>query len=127
MHLMQRHYAITVCIILMSLTVHGRIPFSREVSDTLPLPENTPVARFFKYAFSRLDESDVKSLALVMKEAYANLCKEIRGGRERAEMELEDLHMRRYSDLEINMAKMRKLGMIFQRMIAAGSRENNPI
>ncbi len=42
-------------------------------------------------------------------------------------MELEDLHMRRYRDLEINMAKMRKLGMIFQRMIAAGSRENNPI
>ena len=68
----------------------------------------------------------MRSLALVMREAYTNLCKELRGGMQRAEMELEDLHMRRYNDLEVSMSKMRKLGMIFQRLIAVGSSEEIP-
>lgn len=83
------------------------------------LPENTPVARFFKYSFARLDEGDVKSLALVMRSAYANLCAELRGC-ERAAMELGDLFRRRFNELEINQGKMSKLGMLLQRLVAAG-------
>ena len=89
------------------------------------LPENTPVTRFFKYSFHRLDESDVRTLALVMKDVYAKLCIEVNGC-DRAEIELEDLYMRRHNELRINMYKMTKLGFLIQRLVgAAGSNHSS--
>jgi hypothetical protein len=84
------------------------------------LPENTPTDRFFKYSFTRIDGGDVKSLSILMKEVYLNLCTTL-GGCRRTEALLEDLYQRRYVELEINMSKMRKLGLLFQRLIAAGA------
>lgn len=81
------------------------------------LPENTPVDRFFKYAFTKLDEGDVKSLVFVVKDVFLDLCATLRGC-ERAEVELENLYRRRFNELDIHMAKMRKLGMLFQRLVA---------
>lgn len=89
-------------------------------SDMSDLPEHTPIAKFFKYSFARLDEGDVKSLAIVMRDAYLDLCLAMKGCR-RAENGLEDLFQRRFIELKINMNKMQKLGMVFQRLIAAGS------
>jgi hypothetical protein len=88
------------------------------------LPENTPVTRFFKYSFHRLDESDVRTLALVMKDVYAKLCVELNGC-DRAEIELEDLYTRRHNELRINMYKMTKLGLLIQRLIGASNNNNN--
>ena len=79
------------------------------------MPENTPVARFFKYAFVRLDEGDVKSLAIVMKTAFENVCTEL-GGCGRAKADLEDLYRRRHNELQISMSKMNKLGLLLQRL-----------
>ena len=98
--------------------VHCKQFHLREATDASVLPENTPAARFFKYSFTRLDEGDVRSLALVMKGAFANLCAEL-SSCERAEAELEDLYRRRFNELEINMGKMSKLGFLLQRLIAA--------
>jgi hypothetical protein len=90
-----------------------------DVADDFPLPENTPVSKFFKYSFTRLDEGDARSLAMVMKDAYLNLCKTLHGCRE-AEFGLEDLYQRRHTELQINVNKMRKLGSLLQRLVAAG-------
>ena len=90
-----------------------------DVSDFALLPENTPVAKFFKYSFTRLDEGDVKSLAIVMKDAYLNLCQTLEGCRD-AEYGLEDLYQRRNTELQINVNKMRKLGMLFRRLVVLG-------
>jgi hypothetical protein len=89
----------------------------REVSDMAQFPENTPASRFFKQAFARLDEGDVKSLAIVMKEAYLKLCTTLYGCNH-VEAELEELYQLRYNELEINSNKMRKLGFLFQRLVA---------
>lgn len=105
--------ALFIC--LGSVVVQCRI--SRLRASVEPIPENTPVARFFKYAFVRLDEGDVKSLAIVMKNEFANLCVEVQGCG-RAEAELEDLYQRRHNELEISMGKMRKLGFLLQRLVA---------
>ena len=107
------------CVLLFAVVcVHCKRFNLREASDLSMLPENTPTARFFKYSFARLDEGDVRSLAVVMKDAYANLCAELRGC-ERAEAELEDLYRMRYNEMEINMGKMTKLGLLLQRLVAA--------
>ena len=95
----------------------------RELNDMSLLPENTPITRFFKYSFHRLDESDVRTLAFVMKDVYAKLCVELNGC-DRAEIELEDLYTRRHNELRINMYKMTKLGLLFQRLIGASSSSN---
>ena len=87
--------------------------------DDFPLPENTPVSKFFKYSFTRLDEGDARSLAMVMKDAYLDLCKTLHGCRD-AEFGLEDLFQRRNTELQINVNKMRKLGLLFRRLVAAG-------
>jgi hypothetical protein len=84
------------------------------------LPERTPIDKFFKYSFTHLDGGDVKSLAIRMKGVYLNLCKALSGCRQ-AEVGLEDLYQRRYVELEINIRKMQKLGMLFQRLIASGA------
>jgi hypothetical protein len=81
------------------------------------LPINTPTARFFKKTFSRLDEGDVKSLAIVMKDAYASLCETLNGC-DYAKAELWDLFELRFNELDINTNKMRKLGFLLQRLIA---------
>ena len=83
------------------------------------LPESTPAARFFKYSFARLDDGDVKSLAVVMRKEYVKLCIELYGC-ERAETELEELYRSRYNEAEINMGKMNKLGLLLQRLVAVG-------
>ncbi len=90
----------------------------REANDMSMLPENTPATHFFKYSFYRIDDSDVRSLAFVMKDEYAKFCKEL-GGCDMAENELVDLYTRRYNELRINMHKMTKLGLLFQRLIGA--------
>lgn len=77
------------------------------------LPKNIPVTRFFKYSFARLDESDVRSLAAVMKDAYLNLCKKLHGCRDE-EFGLEDLCQHRFTELQINVNKMRKSGLLLQ-------------
>jgi hypothetical protein len=82
------------------------------------LPDNTPAARFLKYSFTRLDEGDVKSLALVMKNAYMTLCAEMHGC-ERAAAELEDLFQMRFNELQVNQVKMSKLGMLLRRLVIA--------
>ncbi len=117
-------YFILVCVCLVpaiTTTSGGRGKHFqlREGGGDTMLPENTPAARFFKYSFTRLDEGDVKSLALVMKNAYADLCAELRGC-ERAEMELEDLFRLRFNEIEINRSKMSKLGLLLQRLMATG-------
>jgi hypothetical protein len=82
------------------------------------LPENNPTARFFKQSFTRLDEGDVRSLAIVMKDAYARFCIALHGC-EKAEAELRSTYQLRFNELEINTNKMRKLGFLFQRLFAA--------
>lgn len=84
------------------------------------LPENTPIARFFKQSFNRIDEGDVKSLAIVMRGAYLELCLAMKGCRH-AEAGLEDLFQRRFIELKINMNRMQKLGMVLQRLVLADS------
>jgi hypothetical protein len=105
-----------------SVVVQCRI--ARLRADVEPVPENTPVARFFKYAFVRLDEGDVKSLAIVMKNAFTNLCVELKGCG-RTEAELEDLYQRRYNELEISISKMRKMGFLLQRLVAGVERDGD--
>ncbi len=83
------------------------------------LPENTPVDRFFKYSFNHLERGDVKSLTAVMMDAYLDLCRTMGGCRRAGDM-LGELYRRRYVDVEINMGKMHKLGMILQRLITIG-------
>ena len=95
------------------------IPHLREANDMALLPENTPAARFFKYGFARLDKGDVKSLTIIMKGAYANLCSELYGC-DKAEAELDDLYRRRLNELDINTSKMHKFGMLLQRLISNG-------
>jgi hypothetical protein len=99
------------------ICVESKLPHLREASDMSLLPENTPTARFFKYSFARLDEGDVKSLAIVMKDAYAGLCAALYGCHH-AERELEEMYQLRFNELEINSSKMRKLGFLFQRLAA---------
>ena len=117
---------ITTMMIVCLTPVQSRLFYSsREANDMSLLPENTPVTRFFKYSFHRLDESDVRTLALVMKDVYAKLCIEVNGC-DRAEIELEDLYMRRHNELRINMYKMTKLGFLIQRLVgAAGSNHSS--
>lgn len=89
-------------------------------------PESTPVARFFKYSFARLDEGDAKSLAIVMKGAYHDLCAALHGC-DRAKVKLEEMYELRFNELQITFDKMRKLGFLFQRLISsAGVNEGNP-
>jgi hypothetical protein len=87
-----------------------------ELNDILP--ENNPTARFFKQTFTRLDEGDVKSLAIIMKEDYARFCTVLHGC-VKAEEELVSTYKIRFNELEINTNKMRKLGFLFQRLFAA--------
>jgi len=82
------------------------------------LPEHTPAARFLKYSFTRLDEGDVRSLALVMKNAYMALCAELHGCG-RAAAELEDLFQMRFNELQVSQVKMSKLGMLLRRLVIA--------
>ena len=83
------------------------------------LPENITTTRFFKRSFARLDEGDVKSLALVMKDAYALLCETLLRCHH-AEAELEGVYQLRFNELEINTGKMRKLWCLLQRLVAQG-------
>ena len=106
-----------ICLVCL-LCIECKISKLRDVSDNM-LPNNTPAARFFKTMFSRLDEGDVKSLAIVMKGAYASLCVTLNGC-DHAEAELEDLFQLRFNELEINTSKMRKLGFLLQRLTAHG-------
>lgn len=85
------------------------------------LPENTPSNRFFKHVFTRLDDGDVKSLALVLQKAYLNLCKELHGC-PRAEMELEDIFRLKFNDIELSQSKMRRMGLLLQRLFAFDER-----
>ena len=78
-------------------------------------PENTPAASFLKYSFHRLGEGDVRTLALVMREAYAKLCTELNGC-DQAEKELEDIYTRRYNESLINVYNMQKLGLVIKRL-----------
>jgi hypothetical protein len=108
-------------ILFICLVSVAQCRISRLRESVEPLPENTPVARFFKYAFVRLDEGDVKSLAIVMKAAFSKLCVELQGCG-RAEAELEDLYRRRYNELEISTSKMHKMGFLLQRLVAGVDR-----
>ena len=81
------------------------------------LPEHTPTARFFKYMFARLDDGDVRSLAVVMKGEYTKLCAELEGC-EWADFKLRDLYRIRYNEAELNMGKMNKMGLLLQRLVA---------
>lgn len=110
-------FLLAVCV----FCVECKLPRLREASDVSFLPENSPTAKFFKYSFTRLDEGDVKSLAIVMKDAYATLCAALNGCRQ-AEEELEEMYQLRFNELEINSKKMRKLGFLFQRLVAGAGR-----
>ena len=81
------------------------------------LPEHTPTARFFKYMFARLDDGDVRSLAVVMKGEYTKLCAELEGC-EWADFKLRDLYRIRYNEAELNMGKINKMGLLLQRLVA---------
>lgn len=83
------------------------------------LPEHTAVDRFFKNSFNHIDRGDVQSLSMKMMDAYSDLCRAMHGCREAASR-LGDLYQRRYVDLEMSMGKMRKLGMVLQRLTSAG-------
>jgi hypothetical protein len=115
---MMRLCFLMVC---MMFAAECKLPHLREASDMTLLPDNTPTARFFKYGFARLDEGDIKSLAIVMKDAYATLCTALYGCH-RAEEELDAMYQLRFNELEINSGKMRKLGFLLQRLAAGASR-----
>ena len=57
----------------------------------------------------------MRTLALVMREAYAKLCTELKGC-DQAEKELEDIYTRRYNESLINVYNMQKLGLLIKRL-----------
>jgi hypothetical protein len=90
----------------------------KDGSDLESFPANTPAARFLKYSFARLDEGDAKSLSIVMRDAFRDLCVALHGC-DRAKAELEGMFQRRFNELEINYNKMRKLGFLFRYLVSA--------
>ena len=90
----------------------------RDGSDLSSFPENTTASRFLKYSFARLDEGDAKSLSIVMRGAFRDLCVALHGC-DRAKAELEGMYERRFNELEINYNKMRKLGFLFRMLVSA--------
>lgn len=105
---------VTVCL----APVYCQIMHLRDGPEMSFLPENTPVSRFFKYSFARLDEGDAKSLAIVMKGAYHDLCAAVHGC-DRAKAELEEMYERRFNELQISFDKMRKLGFLFRMLLSS--------
>ena len=107
------------CVLCVCLTlVRCQVIDLREGSDLSSFPENTAAARFLKYSFARLDEGDVKSLSIVMRAAFRDLCVALHGC-DRAKSELEGIYEHRFNELEINYNKMRKLGFLFRMLISA--------
>ena len=90
----------------------------RDCSDLSSFPENTQATRFLKYSFARLDEGDAKSLSIMMRDAFRDLCVALHGC-DRAKAELEGMYERRFNELEINYNKMRKLGFLFRYLVSA--------
>jgi hypothetical protein len=119
---MMRRLCFLMVVYMMIFAVECKLPHHlREASDMTLLPDNTPTERFFKYSFARLDEGDIKSLAIVMKDAYATLCTALYGCH-RAEEELDAMYQLRFNELEINSSKMRKLGFLLQRLASGASK-----
>ena len=115
--LLMHRILVSMCLISVCLC-SGKKHFQLRNSVYDDLPEHTPAARFLKYSFTRLDEGDVKSLALVMKNAYMALCAELHGCG-RAAAELEDLFQMRFNELQVSQVKMSKLGMLLRRLVIA--------
>jgi hypothetical protein len=97
----------------------------RDENDvSLLFPEKTPATQFLKYSFHRLDDGDVRTLALVMRKQYAKLCIEL-NGRDRAEKELEDIYTRRYNEILVLVYKMQKLGLLIKRLNSEASSDDD--